>query len=87
MQIKYDYAARKRADADAIYIQLRQGEIDDTLNMGKYIHVDVDEEGRPLGLEILFAKHTLDVAQEERRWLQAPGGQEIRSLPGQLELT
>ncbi|MGB0386248.1 MAG: DUF2283 domain-containing protein [Ardenticatenaceae bacterium] len=59
MQINYDL------QADAIYIQLRTGDIDDTLNMGKYIHVDVDKEGKPLGLEILFAKHMLGVAQEE----------------------
>jgi len=59
MQINYDL------QADAIYIQLREGEVDDSLNMGKYIHVDVDKEGRALGLEILFAKHTLGVVQEE----------------------
>ena len=59
MQINYDL------QADAIYIQLRQGEVDDSLSMGKHIHVNVDKEGKPLGLEILFAKHTLDVVQEE----------------------
>ena len=59
MQINYDL------QADSIYIQLREDEVDDTLNMGKYIHVDVDKEGRPLGVEILFAKYTLGVAPEE----------------------
>ena len=53
MQINYDSLA------DAIYIELRQGDVDDTLNIGKYIHVDVDKEGMPLGLEVLFAKHIL----------------------------
>ena len=49
MQIDYD------PQSDAIYIRLRAGEVDDTLEAGKYVYVDVDEEGVPLGLEILFA--------------------------------
>jgi uncharacterized protein YuzE len=53
MQISYD------PQADAIYIQLIKGEVDDTLQAGKYIHVDVDRTGVPLGIEILFAGHTL----------------------------
>ena len=53
MQIDYD------PEADAIYVQLRSGEVDDTLAIGKYIYVDVDQEGVPLGLEILFAGRVL----------------------------
>ena len=53
MQIDYD------PQADAIYIQLRPGEVDDTLAVGKYIYVDVDLDGVPLGLEILFAGQVL----------------------------
>jgi uncharacterized protein YuzE len=53
MQIDYD------PQADAMYVRLRPGEIDDTLAVGKYIYVDVDEDGVPLGLEILFAGRTL----------------------------
>jgi len=53
MQINYD------PEADAIYIQLRPGEVDDTLAVGKYIYVDVDRDGVPLGLEILFAGQVL----------------------------
>jgi uncharacterized protein YuzE len=53
MQIDYD------PQADAIYIQLRPGEVDDTLAVGKYIYVDVDQDGVPLGLEILFAGQVL----------------------------
>jgi len=53
MQIDYD------PQADAVYVQLREGEVDDTLAVGKYIYVDVDNEGVPLGLEILFAGRTL----------------------------
>jgi len=53
MQIDYD------PEADAIYVRLRSGEVDDTLAVGKYVYVDVDAEGVPLGLEILFAGRVL----------------------------
>lgn len=53
MQIDYD------PQADAIYIRLRDGDVDDTREVSKYIHVDVDEMGTPLGLEILFASRVL----------------------------
>jgi len=53
MQIDYD------PQADAIYIRLRDGEVDDTQQVSKYIYVDVDEAGVPLGLEILFASRVL----------------------------
>jgi uncharacterized protein YuzE len=53
MQIDYD------PQADAVYVQLRPGEVDDTLTVGKYIFVDVDKDGVPLGLEILFAGQVL----------------------------
>lgn len=53
MQIDYD------PQADALYIRLREGEIEDTLEAGKYVYVDVDEDGVPLGLEILFTKQAL----------------------------
>lgn len=53
MQIDYD------PQADAIYIRLRDGEVDDTQQVSRYIYVDVDEAGVPLGLEILFASRVL----------------------------
>ena len=53
MRIDYD------PQADAIYIRLRSGEVDDTLAIGKYIYADVDKDGVPLGLEILFAGQVL----------------------------
>ncbi len=53
MQIDYD------PEADAIYIHLRDGEVDHTVESSKYIYVDVDSEGVPLGLEILFATNVL----------------------------
>jgi uncharacterized protein YuzE len=53
MRIDYD------PQADAMYIRLRAGDIDDTFEAGKYVFVDVDSAGVPLGLEILFAGRTL----------------------------
>jgi uncharacterized protein YuzE len=53
MQIDYD------PQADAIYVRLRPSEIDDTVAVGKYIYVDLDQDGVPLGLEILFAGKVL----------------------------
>lgn len=53
MRIDYD------PQADAMYIRLRAGDVDDTLEAGKYVFVDVNSAGVPLGLEILFAGRTL----------------------------
>lgn len=53
MRIDYD------PQADAVYIRLRDGDVDDTLQAGKYVFVDVDAVGVPLGLEILAAERTL----------------------------
>jgi uncharacterized protein YuzE len=53
MRIDYD------PEADAMYIRLRDGEVDDTLEASKYVFVDVDAEGVPIGLELLFAGRTL----------------------------
>ncbi len=53
MKIEYD------SQADALYIQLRKGKIARTVETSHYIYADVDEEGQPLGLEILFVKRHL----------------------------
>ncbi len=53
MQIDYD------PQADTIYIQLRPGEVDDTLEVSKHIYVDLDQDSVPLGIEILFARRVL----------------------------
>lgn len=53
IQIDYD------PEADAIYIHLRDGEVDHTVESSMYIYVDVDSDGVPLGLEILFATNVL----------------------------
>ena len=41
MKLDYD------PQADAMYIQLKEGKVDDTLEVGKNIFVDVDGEGTP----------------------------------------
>lgn len=53
MQIDYD------PQVDAIYIHFRPGEVNDTQQINKYVYVDLDEQGQPLGLEILFASSVL----------------------------
>ncbi len=62
MQIDYDL------QADAIYIRLRAGEVDDTVTVGKYIYVDVDQDGVPLGLELLFAGQLLSKQRRRVKW-------------------
>ena len=53
MKITYDSAV------DSLYIQLRDGIVDNTLEQNQYIFTDVDKEGAPLGIEILFATRLL----------------------------
>lgn len=53
MQIDYD------PQSDALYIRFRSGEVDDTLRINQYIYADVDRDGLPVGLEILFAQKVL----------------------------
>ena len=53
MKIDYD------TQAEAMYIQLREGEIEDTLEVNPHVFVDVDAAGEPLGIEILFSQRTL----------------------------
>ena len=47
--------------ADSMYIEFIGGEVHDTLEVGKNIFVDIDANGEPLGLEILFASKKLNV--------------------------
>jgi uncharacterized protein YuzE len=55
MKIDYD------PQADAMYIQFVEDEVDDTLEMGNNIFVDVDKDGTPLGIEILFVSRRFAV--------------------------
>lgn len=53
MKIEYD------AQADALYIQLREGNAVETIQTGKYVYIDLDEQAQPLGIEMLFVKRYL----------------------------
>ena len=49
MKITYD------PEADALYIEVHSGEIDDSLDIEDGVTADLDKEGHLLGLEILDA--------------------------------
>ncbi len=53
MKITYD------PGADSLYIQLREGEIDDTLAHSQYVFTDVDQNGALIGIEVLYAHQLL----------------------------
>ena len=41
-------------EADAMYISVKKGKVHKTLEVSDAINVDVDKQGRALGVEILF---------------------------------
>lgn len=47
MKFEYD------PEADASYIQIAEGVVHETIEITDGLHVDLDEEGHPLGIEIL----------------------------------
>lgn len=49
MKIEFDPVA------DAIYIQLKEGEVFDTKEVSRGIFLDVDEADEPIGIEIINA--------------------------------
>lgn len=53
MKIYYD------AKADAINIVFKEGEVDETREVGREMFLDVDKKGEPLSLEILGASERL----------------------------
>jgi uncharacterized protein YuzE len=46
-------------EADALYIRLRSADVADTRQAANYIYIDVDGEGAPLGIELLFASQLI----------------------------
>mgnify|MGYP001613721885 CR=1 FL=1 len=48
MKVEFD------PQADALYLALKDGQVADTLEVGKHIYVDIDATGDPLGIEVLF---------------------------------
>lgn len=53
----------KEADAAYIYFkEISEGEVDKTISLNESINVDLDEEGRALGIEILDASKNLPLS-------------------------
>ncbi len=56
MRIEYD------PEADALYIALREAAVARTVEVTEGLVVDVDGEGRPVGIEVLDARELLGAA-------------------------
>ena len=54
MKIRYD------PDADAMYIELRNGKVDHTKELDENTIIDYDKDETVLGIEILFVKEILN---------------------------
>lgn len=53
MKIEYD------KEADALYIQIRDANVDDNIDIEEGVTVDLDKEGHIVGIEILDATKKL----------------------------
>lgn len=53
LRVRYD------ATADAMYLRLRDGAVADTVEGEEMVYVDIDAEGRPLGIEFAVASDFL----------------------------
>ena len=53
LRIRYD------ADADAMYFRLRDGTVAETVEIEQMVYVDLDADGRPLGVEFVVASEFL----------------------------
>lgn len=56
MNISYD------KDADCLYIQFQQGKVHKTRKIEEGILMDIDEEGRIYGIEIVGASERMSIA-------------------------
>ncbi len=55
MRIEYD------KEADALYIQLKEAEVDDNIDIEEGVTVDLDEKRHIVGIEILDASKKLSL--------------------------
>jgi uncharacterized protein YuzE len=53
LRIRYD------AEAEAMYVRVSDGAVADTVEIAEMVYVDVDAEGRPLGIEFVVASDFL----------------------------
>jgi uncharacterized protein YuzE len=54
--------------ADALYIRLAPGDVARTVEIDQYRVLDIDENGRALGLEVLYPASNLQIAPIARAW-------------------
>jgi excisionase family DNA binding protein len=59
--------------ADASYIKLSAKKIDRTVPVSGYCNVDLDEEGKVVGIELLFIGQYMD---DFKLWLELPNAAE-----------
>lgn len=53
----------KEADAAYLYLKdISQGEVDNTISLNESINIDLDKDGRTLGIEILDASKNLPLS-------------------------
>ena len=74
MQIRLD------PDVNALYIEVRAGEVAKTLEVSESVFVDVDEEGAPLGMEFVNADDFIPFLREHAGGVEVPA--ELRELLG-----
>ncbi len=57
MKIEFD------GEANALYIEFRDGEVYDCVAVSSGVNVDIDEDGTPLGIEILDVSQKLSIEE------------------------
>jgi len=62
------FRVRYDAEADAMYLRLRDGAIAETVEVAEMVYVDVDKDGHPIGVEFVVASDFLP-------FLSRPGGE------------
>lgn len=72
LRVRYD------AEADAMYLRVNDGTVADTVEIAEMVYVDVDANGRTLGIEFVVASDFL-------AFLSRNGGEFV--LPAMLEAT
>ena len=67
MRVNFDRSA------DASYIRLSEREIDKTVAVSDYCNVDLDREGKVIGIELLLITQYMD---DFKLWLELPSAAE-----------
>lgn len=67
MRLEYD------PEADALYLRFKRGRVSETVEVADNVFVDLDAEGVPLGIEILFVSRrypSKELASVSVHWLK-----------------